>query len=50
MLAYVNYEFTIYRYRRLLYGSELCWHMLIMSLLVNDIEVYCIGVNYVGMC
>ena len=49
MLAYLNYEFTIYRHRRLLYRSELCWHVFIMSLLFNDIGVYCIEVNYVGI-
>ena len=50
MLAYVNYEFTSYRHSRLLYRSELCCHILIMSLVVNDIEVYCIELNYVGIC
>ena len=50
MLAYVNYEFASKRHRSILYRRELCWHMLIKGLLVNEMELYCIEVNYIGIC
>ena len=54
-----DYEFIIYSRSELCYMYsllvELCIEVnyvviIIMSLLVNDIEVYCIEVNYVGIC